>query len=211
MAKLVLGNDKTVVTPAIIIKDGKYSLFNRVKDDNNNEVGTVCGYHIDANNIEYAVVALDAVYRLAAGQLTSGNTAVTGLPLYGNPSVYSAKETATFNCDKIIAQCTTSGWTSSALTHCRAQIFTVGGVQYAGQIPTIMELLKILEYREVINTIDTTASTNPTLIIPNNQNMWSTSAYNAGTTWCIRNLGGVSNYNRTNSYFIAPVLEIPNR
>ena len=189
----------------------KYKLLDRVYEDiNGDAIGTVVGFHLDANNVEYAIVALDAAYRLATGQLTSATGAITDLPLYANAGAYGAKETATFNCDKILAQCTTSGWTSSALTHCRAQTFTVAGAQYAGQLPTIMELLKILECREAVNTADPTAAANPTLVIPNNQNMWASTANNANNAWCVNNNGNTGNTNRTGNCFVAPVLEIPN-
>ena len=189
----------------------KYKLLDRVYEDiNGDAIGTVVGFHLDANNVEYAIVALDAAYRLATGQLTSATGAITDLPTYANAGAYGAKETATFNCDKILAQCTTSGWTSSALTHCRAQTFTIAGAQYAGQLPTIMELLKILECREAVNTADPTAAANPTLVIPNNQNMWASTAYAANNAWYVGGNGYTNTTSRTNNYFVAPVLEIPN-
>ena len=123
----------------------KYKLLDRVYEDvNGDAIGTVVGFHYDANDVEYAIVALDAVYRLAQGQYLSTNTAVANLPNYSNGGVYGAKETATFNCDKILAQATTSGLTSTAVSHCRAQTFTIAGDSYAGQLPTLMELLKVL-------------------------------------------------------------------
>ena len=47
----------------------KYKLLDRVYEDiNGDAIGTVVGFHVDANNVEYAIVALDAAYRLASGQ-----------------------------------------------------------------------------------------------------------------------------------------------
>ena len=40
---------------------GKYQLLERVKDDSNNEIGTVVGFQKDANDNEYAVVILDSI------------------------------------------------------------------------------------------------------------------------------------------------------
>lgn len=189
----------------------KYKLLDRVYEDvNGDAIGTVVGFHLDANNVEYAIVCLDAAYRLASGQITSTTGTITDLPLYANAGAYGAKETATFNCDKILAQCTTSGWTSSAVSHCRAQTFTVAGAQYAGQLPTIMELLKIFECREAVNTADTTAAANPTLVIPNNQKMWASTAQAVNLVWVVDNNGATYNAVRTNNCFVAPVLEIPN-
>ena len=73
-----------------------------------------------------------------------------------------------------------------------------------------MELLKILEFREAVNTADTTATANPTLVIPNNQNMWASTQYNANFAWFVLSNGSTGNANRTTNYFVAPVLEIPN-
>ena len=189
----------------------KYKLLDRVYEDiNGDAIGTVVGFHLDANNVEYAIVALDAAYRLASGQYMSNNSAVTGMTNYNNAGAYGAPETATDNCTKILAQCTTSGYTSSAVSHCRAQSFTIAGDTYAGQLPTIMELLKILECREAVNTADPTASTYSSLIIPNNQNMWASTQCNSNGAWSVLSTGNTNNTNRTNNYFVAPVLEIPN-
>lgn len=189
----------------------KYKLLDRVYEDvNGDAIGTVVGFHLDANNVEYAIVALDAAYRLVSGQLTSATGAIADLPVYNNNGAYGARETATFNCDKILAQCATSGWTSSALTHCREKTFTIAGDTYAGQLPTLMELLKILEFREAVNTADPTATNNPSLVIPNNQNMWSSTQYLSSYAWCVYNYGYTNGIARDSNYFVAPVLEIPN-
>lgn len=189
----------------------KYKLLDRVYEDvNGDAIGTVVGFHYDANDVEYAIVALDAVYRLAQGQYLSTNTAVANLPNYSNGGIYGAKETATFNCDKILAQATTSGLTSTAVSHCRAQTFTIAGDSYAGQLPTLMELLKVMEWRAEVNTADPTATANPTLIVPNNQNMWASSQYNTSLCWYINGSGSTSNNARSGSCFVLPILEIPN-
>lgn len=188
----------------------KYSLLDRVYEDiNGDSIGTVVGFHIDANDVEYAIVALDAAYRLASGQWLSSNTAVSGLPNYTNQSVYGARETATSNCDLILAQATTSGLTSSAVSHCRAQSFTIAGEDYDGQLPTLMELLKVFEFREKVNAADPTATANPTLIVPTVTNVWSSTQYAATIAWYVA-INGTTANNKTNSYFVLPVLEIPN-
>ena len=74
MAKLVIGTSNQAVVPSIVkrvevpMPTGKYSLLDRVVDDSNNSIGIVVGFHFDANDVEYAVVCLDAAYRLASGQ-----------------------------------------------------------------------------------------------------------------------------------------------
>lgn len=191
---------------------GKYQLLQRVSDDNNNEIGTVVGFHLDANDVEYAVVCLDAVYRLASGQLTSANGAIANLPTYMDSSaVYGARETATFNCDKILDWVAAeAGRSSVAVTHCRSQTFVIGGDTYAGQLPTLMELLKILEFRSEVNTTDPTATTNPTLIIPNSTNTWSSTQSYSAAAWRVNLYGKTDDQDRTRDFFIAPVLELPN-
>lgn len=189
----------------------KYKLLDRVYEDvNGDAIGTVVGFHYDANDVEYAIVALDAVYRLAQGQYLSTNTAVANLPNYANGGIYGAKETATFNCDKILAQASTSGLTSTAVSHCRAQTFTIAGDSYAGQLPTLMELLKVMEWRAEVNTADPTATANPTLVVPNNQNMWSSSQCSSTSGWCISSSGNTSGNGKSNNCFVLPILEIPN-
>lgn len=44
---------------------GKYQLLQRISDDNGTGIGTVSGFFTDANNVEYAVVCLDAQYRIS--------------------------------------------------------------------------------------------------------------------------------------------------
>jgi len=189
----------------------KYKLLDRVYEDvNGDSIGTVVGFHYDANDVEYAIVALDAAYRLASGQYLSSNTAVANLPNYASAAIYSAKETATFNCDKILAQATTSGLTSTAVSHCRAQTFTIAGDSYAGQLPTLMELLKVLEWRVEVNSADPTVTANPTLVIPNNQGIWSSSQYSSSNGWHNTAGGPNGSVNKNYNYFVAPVLEIPN-
>lgn len=212
MGRLVFGTDKSIRIPAIVKeveKQDKYAVLSRVKDDSNNEIGTVVGYHTDANNQKYAVVCLDAQFRLYSGQYLSDNVAITDLPQYANPSVYGAKETATFNCDKILAQAIASELTSTAVSHCRSKTFMVDGVQYAGQLPTLMELLKILEFMTEVNAADTSVSQYSSLALANSRNCWSSSQTSTTNGWIVFTSGRADNYIKTSNYFVVPVLEIP--
>ena len=214
-ANIVAGNIKKDVqilgvTGSYEGTGSKYPLLSRVKDDSNNEIGTVIGYHTDANNIEYAVVCLDAQFRLSSGQYLSSSVAVTDLPKYASSSVYGAKETATFNCDKILAQATASELTSSAVSHCRSKTFTVDGVQYTGQLPTLMELLKILELMTEVNAADTSASQFSYLVLSTSSGYWSSSQNSDTTGWSVGTNGRTANSNKPNNYFVAPILELPN-
>ena len=197
-------------TANVNVSSGKYPLLSRVKDDSNNEIGTVVGFHTDANNTEYAVIALDAQFRLASGQYLSDVVAITDLPQYANPSVYGAKETATFNCDKILATATAQSLTSTTVSHCRSKIFTIDSVQYAGQLPTVMELLKILEFMTEVNAADTSASQYSSLVLSASTSYWSSSQNSATNGWYVTNSGRATNGGKANTNFVVPVLEIPN-
>ena len=193
----------------------KYNLLERVREDiQGDTIGTVVGFHYDANNVEYAIVCLDAVYRLTQGEYQSSNTAINQLVGYGDSTVFNAKETATYNCDKIMEWVNAAtGRSSLAVEHCRSKSFIIGGNTYNGQLPTLIEALKILEWRTEVNTLDLTANDNPTLVIGNNGNMWTSTqstAYSKTYAWFI-NGGETHSINKTfNNCYIIPILEIPN-
>lgn len=189
---------------------GKYQLLDRVKDDSNNEIGTVSGFFTDANGVDYAVVCLDAQYRLDSGQFSSSTGIVTNLPQHQNQSLYSATETATTNTQLILDWCTANSYTSSACTHCRSKSFTIDGTTYYGQLPNIVEVIDIFRRRVGINSADTSAGSYSSLIIPTNTAVWSSSQFNNNIAWYINNRGFVDIENKTNNYFVIPVLEIPN-
>jgi hypothetical protein len=183
----------------------RYSLLDSVYDDGNTHIGTVCGFFVDSNSVEYAVVCINAQYRNSSCQWAASTGAITNMPLYSNQTVYSAPETATENTTLILAS-----KESSACSHCRAQSFVIGGTTYYGQLPNIIELIDIFRYRVQINTADITASTYSSLVIPTATNTWSSSQYNAPSGWYIGDNGTMSANTKTSNYFVAPVLEIPN-
>ena len=191
---------------------GKYSLLERISDDSNNEIGTVSGFFTDANNVEYAVVCLDAQYRLAQGTYCSNtSTAVTDLPVYSTWALWKAKETATFNTQKILDFCTAQSATSTACTHCRSKSFTIDGTTYYGQLPNIVELVDICKNYTAIQSADTSVSQYSSLGFPRTSDRtWSSSQYSSTTGWYVNNSGNAYNNSKTNYYFVAPVLEIPN-
>lgn len=214
MAKLVVGNDKTVVTPAVVkvvevpVVE-PYPLLSRVTDDSNNGIGTVCGYHTDANNQKYAVVCLDAQYRNSSGQYLSSKTGVTDLDKFSNQAVWENTDTATSNCTKILDFINGTLYTSSAVSHCRSQSFVIGGTTYYGQLPTIVELTDVFKHRTAINNADTSASQYSTLIVPTSTVAWSSTQRDNGGGWAINGGGGASFYDKPTNYFVIPVLEIP--
>lgn len=192
---------------------GKYSLLERISDDSNNEIGTVSGFFTDANDVEYAVVCLDAQYRLANGTYCSNaGTAVTDLPMYSSWAIWEAKETATFNTQKILDFCTAGGYTSTACTHCRSKSFTIEGTTYYGQLPNLVELVDICKNYTAIQSADTSVSKYSSLGFPRTSDRtWSSSQYNSAYGWDVTNYGNMRSDGKAANYFVAPVLEIPNQ
>jgi hypothetical protein len=193
---------------------GKYQLLQRVKDDSNNEIGTVCGYHTDANNQKYAVVCLDAQYRLASGSfLSRSNVSITGLNVYTNGAFWESTDTATSNCDKVLAFANDKGDTSRAVNHCRSKSFVIGGTTYYGQLPNIVELTDIWRNVTAINTADTSAASYPSLVFTLSiMTMSSTQFRNISNKFyymLINDIGGVNYGDYSFATFVAPVLEIP--
>lgn len=200
-------NNITVNVPAGGTPTHKlYQLLERISDDDDNEIGTVSGFFTDANDVEYAVVCLDAQYRLESAQYLSARGAVvTGLPQYSDWNIWEAKETATFNTQKIIDFCEGSSYTSTAVSHCRSKSFVINGVTYYGQLPNIIELIDIAKNRTAINNADTSGGR-----LGNHSYCWSSSQYDANKAWCITDYANATHYSRDNQYCACPVLEIPN-
>lgn len=190
---------------------GKYKLLDRVKDDNNVEIGTVSGFFYGGkHNTEYAVVCLDAQYRLASGKYLDSNVFVTDLPQYQDLSLWSATETATFNTEIILTFCDMNNRTSTACTHCRSKSFTIDGITYEGQLPNICELVDIIRQRIEINSADTSASSYSSLVIPTAAGIWSSNQYGNNYGWGVGQVGEAMYSNKSFGRFIIPVLEIPN-
>lgn len=203
----------TVDVPSAPTK--KYNLLDRVKDDSNNEIGTVSGFFTDANNVEYAVVCLDAQYRLADSRWCSNNSTTIAdfLPGYEEPQwgPLEAKETATYNTQKILDFCAANSYTSQACSHCRSKSFTIDGTTYYGQLPNVVESNDIVKNHTAINTVDTTASSYSSVNFSTGHNMWSSSRYDGYYIFYI-SLVGTTDVMAMNTpdAIVAPVLEIPN-
>ena len=180
---------------------GKYKLLDRVKDDSNNEIGTVSGFFTDANAVEYAVVCLDSAYRASTGQWASATGLVTNMPSYTDPTVYEAKETATQNTTWILA-----AKTSSACTHCRSKTFTIDGIIYVGQLPNILELIDIFRHQSAINNLDTSGGS-----VTITGAAWSSTQSNASNGRLVNTNGNAgTNTKTTSTPHVFPILEIPN-
>ena len=192
----------------------KFQVLDRVYDDvSGDSIGTVVGFHYDANDVEYAVVCLDAVYRKNAVSLQAPAVTVPNLPTYGNAySAESCRETATFNCDKIMdwVNASPSDRAASGVQHCRSNTFYVGGVLYAGQVPTVMEMYKILEFGPEVNAADPTATSYSSNTIIGTRYYLSSIQGGSSSVWGWTNQGTIINGIKNGTYFVVPVLEIPN-
>ena len=120
-------------------------------------------------------------------------------------------DTATSNCDKILAWCTAGGYTSAAVSHCRSKSFVIGGITYYGQLPNLCELFYIYANRAEISNADTSKSSYSSLDIATlASRTCSSSQINSTNAWYINTYGFVNSGGKTTSFFVAPVLEIPN-
>lgn len=191
------------------VSNGKYSLLEEIKDDNNNTVGVVSGFFTDANDVEYAVVCVDRSYYGEDKYWCSDNyTVVTNLPEFNSNlgmdhTPFLDKNTATFNTQKIIDFCTATGATSTAASYCRSLSFVIDGITYYGQLPNCMELVDIGSHCDVINI------TNPSRGFY--YSIWSSTQKHGGEAWQFANSGYIYATNKTNDGLIIPVLEIPNQ
>lgn len=194
---------------------GKYQLLQRVTDDTNTEIGTVVGFRKDSNNNEYAVVCLDARYRSDQWFSLLSSGVEYGNVTYQYASVFKAKETATENCDAIVAVAT-AGITCDAVTQCRLNSFTIDSVTYYGQLPSMPELIDIMSYVDEINNADPDKD-NPTYeyyLLAGSGSYWSSTQNGTSTSWQISSNATepVRALSKTGANAgIAPVLELPNQ
>ena len=184
----------------------KYKVGDRVNDDSNNPVGTVVGFKTNSQGVNHAVVCLDGTYRAGGKQYQSIGYAITNLPQYSNQTVWGEDNSATENTDLILAYVDSHTETSSACSHCRQYSFLINGVNYAGQLPTIGELVDIFKMRTTINSLDPSSSQDP---IPTNVNTWSSTQCGSAHAWYAVSDGTTNHNVKNSSYFVIPVLEIP--
>lgn len=212
---IAIGSTGDVKVGSVVIPTKKYNLLDRVKDDSNNEIGTVSGFFTDDNDIEYAVVCLDAAYRNASLALGSDQTSViTNLPEYNSDGAqwgpWESKETATFNTQTILDYCISSTYTSDACTFCRTKSFIIDGTTYYGQLPNIIELCDIVKNHTAIDSLDATADSYPSLVLSTTgRSAWSSTNRNNQYGWDVTPYGYMYYGNKTNGRWVTPVLEIP--
>lgn len=181
---------------------GKYQLLQIVKDDSDNTVGVVSGFHTDGDGVEYAVVCLPQYQQ--NGNFLSSATTITDLAQIIDNEIFECTDTATSNCTKILDFATANNYTSSAVSHCRSLSFVIDGVTYYGQLPNIQELIDIFIHRTDISTIS-----GATIQVVNSS-FWSSTQRINGNVWQIYRYGGVQANSMTYSDIALPVLEIPN-
>ena len=186
-------------------------LLERVKDDSDNDIGCIVGYHTDANNQKYAVVCLNKYYRPSAKkQWLSSNVLVTGLPEMDTMgTIMCSTDTATSNCDKILSFASANNLTSDAVNECRALSFVIDGVTYHGQLPNYMETLIILGNYQNINTADPSTSGGFDILPNYSMNFWTSTQNTANYAWAETNVAYNGNNSKTYSFYVFPILEIP--
>lgn len=203
----ITSNGKALLSNGVA---GKYQLFDRISDDSNNAIGTVAGFFTDANNIEYAVICLDAQYRPNTMGWCSNSDEILGLAsLYNAETLYANKDTATSNTQKILDYCTAGGYTSGACSHCRNQSFTIDGTTYYGQLPNLQELMTLLYNYSAIDSADTSTGTTLLSMLGSSYSIWS-SSQDGSNAWLARPNGTISSSNKTANNNVVPILEIPN-
>lgn len=204
----ITSNNKVLLAPG---ESKKYTLLQRIKDDSNNEIGTVSGFFKDSNDVEYAVVCLDSQYRLADGVYCSSNNYITNLQIVSDWRMWDWKDTATSNTQLILDYCSSVDATSSSCSHCRSLSFSIDGNVYSGQLPNIVELYDIAKNHTSINNLDTTAASYNMLNFSNSRKMWSSSQFGMTTAWAIDSTAAVTFFTKSQgNILVTPVLEIPN-
>lgn len=195
----------------------KYQLLDRVENDNGNEIGSVSGFFTDGNGVEYAVVCLDAQYRITSDTYGNGKIS-SGYIAYGNGSTYLTPtllrtRTATTETDAILTAATAASQTSSGANHCRSKSFVISGTTYYGQIPNIQEVIDIMEIATDLNSADTSGSSYSSWLLPEDpnkaNNIWSSTPSSSAYAWTCGTTQ-IGSMTTNNDAFIVPVLEIPN-
>ena len=205
---------------------GMYDLVNNVFYTNTGSGTFTAGPYVIPDNMEYAVVCLDAQHRSNSDVITYDDNTVKmiGIPTlttsdYAN--IYELPQTATENTDAIIRTVGTGTLStkSPAVNFCRSKSFVINGITYYGQLPNAYELIDILFNRTELNNRDTTTSSYSSLILPTYKNINSSTQIQLidntigriqyrkyGILYGWRN--DQAGYN--NDTITAPVLEIPN-
>ena len=154
------------------------------------DIGVVIGFQKDENDNEFAVVCLNAEYRLAPSPNDASvnnliyipsptgddnRLTIPGLIIYSYTQTPGAnewletKETATYGTQKIIDHVNnTSGITSPAATHARSKSFVIDGTTYYGQIPNAPEMVKMMFEMTKINSQDPSRTRHSDKLLDNN-------------------------------------------
>jgi hypothetical protein len=174
-------------------RPGKYKLLESVYDDNDNFVGKVSGFHVDAQGNEYAVVFVTASENTKL--FTSGTVSIPNMPLYASWRTWEAKETATQLTDLIVS----SSYTSPAAELCRSYSFTIDNVTYYGQICNYQEMIDICRNYTALG------------ITRINTNYNTSNQRTSALFWAIQVYGNTGGQAPNTGNSIAVVLEIPNQ
>ena len=188
---------------------GKYQLLQRIKDDSNNDIGCVVGFHKDSNNNEYAVVCLNSNNFINSNNIKNATTETPNLSIYDNFSMaIESDDTATANTDALVAD-VPAGY-NLAPKQARNLSFVIDNITYYGQIPALKELIDIFSHASYINTNDPSGGGG--IVFSNTYG--SSSAYSTSNMWCIisRSGGSIPVQTQAKSSYIdyCVILELPN-
>lgn len=196
---------------------GIYQLLDRVigeYDGRYKEVGTVVGF-FTKNNVEYAVVCLDAVFR-NSGIFSTSTAQIPNLPIYNNiysSNIWGATETGTENTEIIL-----NNFSSTILSNMynNVQINAAGRV-YHGVLPNIQEAVMIAKYYAQIENKDTSSGgvrfNEAKTLWTSNQLSYTSGSTTIYTMWTITDKGyanGNLRKNQRGGAVFCPILEFPN-
>lgn len=192
---------------------GKYQLLDRVIgiEYESEEVGTVVGF-FTKNNVEYAVVCLDAVFR-QSGVFSASTAQIPNLPIYNNiysSNIWGATETGTENTEIILNSQMSQNLSDM---YNRVRIFIEGDGEYHGVLPNIQEAVMIAKYYAQIENKDTSSGG---VRFNEAKTLWTSNQLSYSTTytmWTITDKGyanGNLRKNQNPGAVFCPVLEIPN-
>lgn len=185
-----------------VVRTSRYHIGDRVIDYNYNDIGMVVGFFTDDNNQKYAVVCLNGNTRTSGVSLLS--TVDESLPDdCMNETVYSCKKSGTY----LTSMLRDIG--SDAVDHCDNFVYYVDGFELTASIPNVIELIQIMQNRELINSSDPTEE-NPIILSQPQAYMgyWTSNTYNNGYGWVMYN-SFIRNMPKSTLFSLLPVLEIP--
>lgn len=142
-----------------------------------------------------------------SGQVTTNMTDAEIDTLSGSDS-----NTAKFNTDKIVQALSEDPASSAAAIYCRS--VSIAG--HACSLPNMNQLRRIYALRDVIDSLDSTASSNTVYKLSNwgfrasgaNSYCWSSSENNDSHAWTVESSGLANPHDKLGAFGVIPILEL---